>query len=245
MTFEEFMNQAWDDHGAQARAVATRLADGLPLATSSAHLLQLAVLTTHVYGEHLGDWSGGLSALRSLRASSLVDSEVDAGLKRSTAVLELGGRTRETLDEFSKSDQTRVLATAAAAVIGQNETARGEKLLKDALKLAEDLPREDAANRALAVTANNLAGALEEKRRSPEETNMMIEAAHVARKFWDIAGGWMQVERAEYRLAKSYLAAGDRKTAHNHARECLRICEANQADEAELKYAREIVEETR
>lgn len=37
----------------------------------------------------------------------------------------------------------------------------------------------------------------------------MLLAAQTARKFWEQAGTWLQVEKAEYRLSMTYLQAGD------------------------------------
>lgn len=64
------------------------------------------------------------------------------------------------------------------------------------------------AFRALAVTGNNLACTLEEKNhRSLQETELMILASRTARKYWELAGGWLEISRAEYRLAMNYLQA--------------------------------------
>jgi hypothetical protein len=41
----------------------------------------------------------------------------------------------------------------------------------------------------------------------------MIFAAKTTRKYWEIAGTWLEIERAEYRLAMTYLAAGDLNVA--------------------------------
>ena len=65
-------------------------------------------------------------------------------------------------------------------------------------------------NRALAVAANNLASSLEERStRSAGERELMILAAQTARHYWGRAGGWLETERAEYRLAMSWVQAGD------------------------------------
>ena len=57
----------------------------------------------------------------------------------------------------------------------------------------------------------------------------MILAAQTARRCWAIAGGWLETERAEYRLAMTWLQAGDRALARQHAQNCLVIVEANNA----------------
>ena len=109
--------------------------------------------------------------------------------------------------------------------------------------LVQTLPKDDPAVRSMAVTGNNLAFALEEKAiLSDGETTLMIQAAQAARKYWELAGTWLHVERAEYRLAKTYLKAGNKMKAREHATECLKLCEAHLADDFEMTYAREIVE---
>jgi hypothetical protein len=68
----------------------------------------------------------------------------------------------------------------------------------------------------------------------------MILAAQASRRFWELAGTWIHVERSEYRLANTYLRAGDVKKSVHHAEECVRMCHENNADADELKYANEI-----
>jgi len=55
----------------------------------------------------------------------------------------------------------------------------------------------------------------------------MLLCARAARRHWEIAGGWLETERAEYRLAMSHLEAGDLPQARLHAQTCLEIVEAN------------------
>jgi hypothetical protein len=107
----------------------------------------------------------------------------------------------------------------------------GAKLFEEALGLASYGPgREDPASRALAVTANNLACDLEERTdRSVSETALMVKAAEVARRFWEIAGGWEQVMWAEYRLANSLLKAGRAKDALKHVDLAAELCAHNNA----------------
>ncbi len=118
----------------------------------------------------------------------------------------------------------------AAANLGSREPLRAGRLLRDALDLAQraGLPADDPMHRALAVTGNNLASALEETpERSADERDLMILAAQTARHHWAIAGTWLETERAEYRLANTWLQAGDLAQARVHARACLEIVAAN------------------
>jgi hypothetical protein len=101
-----------------------------------------------------------------------------------------------------------------------------EQALEEAA--SADLQRDDPAHRALATTGNNLACALEMKpNRSDAERDLMLLAARATRRHWEIAGGWLETERAEYRLAMSHFEAGDLAQARLHAQNCLEIVEAN------------------
>ena len=89
--------------------------------------------------------------------------------------------------------------------------------------LADDHP----AVRALAVAGNNLAASLEERaERSAAERALMILAAQTGRRYWGRAGTWLEAERAELRLAMTWLAAGDPAQARQHALACLALVEA-------------------
>lgn len=69
----------------------------------------------------------------------------------------------------------------------------------------------------------------------------MILAAQTGRKYWEIAGTWLQVERAEYRVASTYLKADDPSSAVVHAQRCLKISQDNNAPALELFFAYEAI----
>ena len=96
---------------------------------------------------------------------------------------------------------------------------------------------------------SGLASALEEKEtRSPAETELMILAAQVSRKCWEIAGTWLEIERAEYRLANTFLKAGNFDQAFVHAQNCLQLIKDNNAGALEYFFAYEalaLVEQAR
>ena len=129
------------------------------------------------------------------------------------------------------ADRIAVLATASSALMGQREFARSITAYQEALRLAEmGLPAGSPALRALAIGGNNLATGLEEKTdRDAVETKGMVAAAEGGLKYWRLAGTWLEEERAEYRLARSLLQAGDPGGAVNHALRCVEVCAANNA----------------
>jgi L-rhamnose isomerase len=67
----------------------------------------------------------------------------------------------------------------------------------------------------------------------------MIKAATVARKFWELAGTWKEVERAEYRLAYSHKKAQQLDKALAHASTCIEIIVKNGSDPFELFFGYE------
>ena len=98
---------------------------------------------------------------------------------------------------LSAADLAHACAVAASALAAQHRMAEAIHHYRAARAAAvHGLPDGDPAIRALAVTSNNLASALEESARSADETVAMLEAAHASREFWGRAGGWLEAERA-------------------------------------------------
>lgn len=242
MSFTNFATQAWDDHATQPAAVAERLAtQGLALVNEPAHVAPLAQLVHHVFGEHLGRWDDGLAALRALAAHPVcMPGEPGAqAVQRCQASLALCAGQTDPRGQMTASEAIRVTALAAAA-LAEQQTPRAMQLLQDALARSDaaQLPPEDPAHRALAVAGNNLACTLEEKAgRSAEEVELMILAAQTGRRFWAIAGGWLETERAEYRLAMTWVQAGDLAQARQHAQACLDTVRRESAPALERFFA--------
>ncbi len=234
MNFETYLNQAWNDHATQSPLVADSFSKGFALVETPDQLVQLSALVTHVMGEHLARWRDGASILKSFMNHPVYElkTELEKALLRSVAVLEVGENLNLKLDNFTLSDQIRIMAVAASA-LAEREVARAEGLLRNALRLAETgLDHKDPAHRSLAITGNNLACALEEKKsRSSAETDLMILAAQTGRKYWELAGTWEEVAIAEYRLAMTFIQAKDAAKAFDHAQKSIEIRRVNQASD--------------
>jgi len=234
MDFDSFLSQAWDEHAADAAGVAERLDTLVPgLVGEEAQLVPLAHLVHHVYGEHLGRWADGRALLQRLAAHGVCSAEgaARAALRRFQASLALCEGSADERPSMSASDRIRVTALAAAS-LAERDTARAAALFTEALAAAEQagLDAADPTNRALAVMGNNLASTLEEKpTRTPSERDLMIAAAQAGRRYWALAGTWLETERAEYRLAMTWLQAGDAAQARHHAQQCLAIVRDNAA----------------
>ena len=243
--FSTYCNQAWNDHAENSSKVASEFTFGIQLISSQEELIQMANLITHVAGEHLAIWDKGLEFLATLRRNAYFSKESPAekAILKSMAVLKIG-KDFSSVSEikiFSMSDQVAILALSAAAFVDR-DLSKTEDLMNQAFVAANQLENNDPANRSLAITNNNLATALESKANlSPSEISLMIKSANAARKFWELAGTWMQVERAEYRLAKVYLKADLNQKALNAARNCLEISLQNNAPLLEIFFAQEVL----
>jgi hypothetical protein len=231
MDFDTFAERAWDEHATDPQGVAQRLNEGRALVADEAQLNRLANLAHHVYGAHLGDWRAGAGFIEGLAELPFhaAGGACGGAVRRYVASLALCADPRAEPEGLAPSDRIRVGALAASN-LADRDAARAGDLLRDAVDRAQGsgLPVADPMNRDLAVAANNIACALEEKeRRTEDERELMILAAQASRHHWGIAGTWLEAERAEYRLAHTWLKAGDLARAREHAQACLEIVAAH------------------
>lgn len=227
---QTLIDQAWNDHADDAAGVALRLPQALALVGDEGELLALARLGHHVFGAHLGAWDDGLNLLSTLAAGPGFDAQGSSAkaMRCWQASLKLAAGRADQRRTMPVSEGLTVSAQAAAS-LALHDAARAGQLLAEAVALVESsaLDNSDPALRALAASSNGMAVALEEKAaRSEADSALMIRAAQTAKQFWLRAGTWLEVERAEYRLAMSWLAAGDAEHARQHARACLAVVEA-------------------
>ena len=246
MTFEQFIASAWDEHAEQPLQVAERLAAAIERVDDAARVEPFARLVVHVFGEHLGQWQRGIGLLEALRTASVSDAApaANAALTRGIAVLRhAGGIGEAALEALDVEDRIRVLGTVSSALLAHDDVQRAIAAYADALALAAPgLPARSPALTALAVGGNNLAAALEEKRdRSPDETAAMVHAAQCGLQYWKQAGTWLEEERAEYRLARSWLQAGRHDEAQAAARRCIEVCVSHSAPPLELFFAHAVL----
>lgn len=236
MNISEYLNSAWSLHAKSPEKVLSEVREQLSNVQNEEEIIKLAHLIVHVSGEHLGKWQEGLELLRKLKHNALLKNKAD--LLRYMAILELGNNPNTSIEKFSNSDQARIFASTASALISIGGVKAGEKFIKKAADLATDLENTDTAQTTIAINANNIASTLESKiPRTETETSLMIFAAKTARVFWEKAGTWKEVERAEYRLAHSYLKAEQYDLALEHADLCMKIVNENQNEPLELFFA--------
>lgn len=242
MHFDAWLDKAWDDHATHTGAVATAIAaEGLALARTDADAAALLRLTHHVYGEHLGRWTEGRQLLFRIGTGDPAGPSSGVAMRVFDASLALAGGLGDLRGALATSERIRVNAYAAAS-LAERDAPRAASLLREAALAfdTESLPSGDAACRAIAINGNNIAVTLAEKPlRSDAERDLMLLGARTARDYWARAGTWLEVERAEYRLAISWLKAPDLAAARRHARKCLDLLREHEAPPLEWFFGHE------
>lgn len=242
MALEAFIEHAWATHAERPEEVAAELARWQPLLSTVEQIPRFGQLALHVHGEHLGAWQSGLALMAALRSvpGFASGTEADLFIRRAEATLRLAASgDGSEIEPLGASDRARVFAQASSA-LAPRELRRAAEYFERALELASALPDGDPAQRALAVTGNNLAAELEEKpARGELERELMLRAARTARRQWALAGNWRNIFFAEYRLARSHLEAGLPRAALEHALAALDLCRDHSATAAQYFWAYE------
>jgi tetratricopeptide (TPR) repeat protein len=245
MTLDAFLESAWNDHADRPQEVADRVAASFHLVRVPEHFAPFARLLVHVYGEHLGQWQQGVELLESLRQLPSFDNGgiAASSIARGMATLRYAGGAAQDLTTLSVDDRVCALATASSALAARHEISRAIAAFTEAIESAQpSLPSGSPGIRALAVGGNNLAATLEEKSdRSASETAAMVAAAEAGLQYWKLAGTWLEEERADYRLARSLLEAGQPLAAIQSAKRCLEVCEQHDAPPFERFFAHAVV----
>ncbi len=240
MDFDSFLDQAWNDHATQPVAVAARLRpEGLPLVQTDEQVAQFAFLAQHVQGLHLGQWSEGLALQQALAALPAVaaDGSTAQALQRHRTALRLAAGEPGVLPADTPPAERARFDAQVGALLTFTDAPRASALLLQAEAACAALPGADPAVRALAVNANNTAGHLhDETTLSPAQVALMLQAAHQARRAWARAGTWLEVERADYRLALSCARAGATDEARAHAQACLAAVQAQDPPAPALEF---------
>ncbi len=223
-SLRSWLDQAQDRHAQQPAAVAAELADlaaGLPADADGGAAI---VLAEHVWLGHLADAAGLQDFVARLPAALQGASTTAPALQRvAWAQAVLAGQAVPPLpDEL----RWRALQNVLLAMALQGRSAAALPLLLADETLAAG-HGNDAAGRAFAATANNLASDLCSGARGDDTRDaLMLAAAALSRRAWGHAGTALHAERAEYRLALCHAAVGQGATALQHANQCLAMCRA-------------------
>jgi hypothetical protein len=99
---------------------------------------------------------------------------------------------------------------------------------------------EPQSQRQLAVDLFNYTWTLLEKAdRTERESDLMIDAAHASRFFWEDVGEPVNHARGEWQISRVYATVGRAEPALYHAGRCLEICERQGIGDFDLAYAYE------
>lgn len=240
--FDAFLARAWNDHATRGDAVARRLRLRTPPPQTAQQLARLVNLVVHLLGEHLGRFDDARWRLDALRTHALADDSVLSALRVAQATLDIGEDRAAALDGLDAAQTVRAEAAAAALCLGRGRVERALGLIDSAATRLAALPRASPQDhRPLAVACNNMAWELHDHgmHRSAEQTTAMLRLAAASREHWSRAGGWLEIERAEYGLARTHLSAGLYDEAWRHAAQCLAVCLHHRAPPFELLYAHE------
>ena len=245
MIFSEFLSKGWSDHGKTPDQVADSLQAGLRLATSPDDVIALVNLTAHLYTEHIPRFIEGERQLREFAKSDYVKgTPAEFAVARAVAAFRMCEGTLDPETDrmgLTPGDLARALGLAASALSGR-DSVKSEKFLRLALSLVEslELTSTDGISRGLAIAANNSSATLMElETQTEQQKTFMLLTAEVARKYWELAGTWLEVERAEYYWALRCLKANDPQEARKHAELSLKICTENGSVPLEMFFASE------
>ena len=100
--------------------------------------------------------------------------------------------------------------------------------------------KEAQSYRKMAADEFNLVWALLDKaRRSRDEDETMVHAAHASRYHWSLVGNPTNLAIGEWQVSRVYAVLGRAEPCLHHARRCLKICEANRIGDFPLAFAYE------
>jgi len=221
-TLRSWLDQAQARHTQQPAAVAAELADLAGALPADADGVAAIVLAEHVWLGHLADACGLHNFVARLPGALRVADTTAPAVQRAVwAQALLAGQPVLPLPDALR---WRALQNVLLAMALQGRSAAALPLL-----LAdEDLAAghgSDAAGRAFAATANNLASDLCAGARGDDARDaLMLAAAKLSRRAWGRAGTPLHVERAEYRLALCHASVGQGAAALQHAHQCLAMC---------------------
>lgn len=96
------------------------------------------------------------------------------------------------------------------------------------------------SHRKFAVDFFNLVWSLlDKKRRTQEEDDRMIHAAHASRFHWGEIGTPLEIERGEWQISRVYSVLKMPHSALFHAKRCLEITRKNNIQDFDLAFAYE------
>lgn len=242
MGFQKYIDDAWAKHAKETNVVVESYNTAMGFLQSEEDVLGLMRLISHIATDHNFNFDIAVNALEKLQAHTLAQApSTQSHLKCQIATMRFISQPKEDVSHFSVSDRTMIFIAAASSCLFQKNFSKAEALLNNAIAASHSLKdAKDPAFRTLAMCTNNMASEISQRTvLNQQEKKFMMDLAHYARNFWEKAGTWLHVERAEYYLSKYYRKIGDLQSAENHAQLCLQICEKEKAEPLEHFFAHE------
>ncbi len=102
------------------------------------------------------------------------------------------------------------------------------------------VPITPELHRELAVSLfNDVWVLLDNKNRTREEGERMINAAHASLYHWSLVGEVINLARGEWQVSRAYSECGRAEAAIHHANNSLQICTQNKIGDFDLAFAYE------
>ncbi|MBB5193369.1 hypothetical protein HNQ50_004123 [Silvimonas terrae] len=251
MSLADVIEQGWKDHARQPQQVAEVLRKVAHQADNAQDAADLLRLATHLFGQHLHDWSAARQMAETVSARLPADAD-RTGVLMSVAVAQwMAGDAAAALTSQSRLialaptqalvTHIRFSAQLVQGLVADKRLAEAAHLYDALLQLAGSAGAESGSDRALAVASNNLASQLlDETVLEEAQTLLMLRAAEAALLFWQRAGTWLNQARAYFLLALVHNKNAQGGTAREHAQSGLALIAQHEpapVDEAFLRLA--------
>lgn len=253
-SLEALLDSGWDYHDTQSERLAGELEAAAQGGVPPDLLAPFLQLSSHVIGEHLGDWPRALGLGQRVLDGQAPTPETARAWGRVAVAATLAGDLVEAAHwelcclkaagEGLGAALLDLRFMLVAALVGSQRAREAAGLYRGALDLAGQIRSSPLLDRTIAVASNNLGWELHEMAaRSAEEDALMRLCAAAGVEFWSKCGTWINIERAHYLAALVANLLHDPVSALDHTDAALAIIAANDdrpLDGALLELARAV-----
>ena len=101
------------------------------------------------------------------------------------------------------------------------------------------MAKKDEQKRQAVDLFNYVWSLLDKKKRTREEDDAMLHAAHASRHHWGQIGKPVNLARGEWQVSRVYAVLRRAEPALHHAKRCLELCRKHKIGDFDLAYAYE------
>ncbi|RXJ74079.1 hypothetical protein CS022_05420 [Veronia nyctiphanis] len=245
----DFVNKGWKYHDQESERLSGEL-ESLDLSSlTSEDLTPLLALSNHTMGEHRNEWERAYAfaqkAVSSFDADELssrqhsklavaafMSGDVAKGhFEEAQAVVKAGDEGLAAVVEI------KVAMSAALIAVGQIDDAL--HLFNAASTLSSSLTEKHFADRAIAISANNLASdLLRVSPRTDAHDELITAAATLSLAAWRKCGTWINAVRGLYLLQYVENERGRFALTVDHGLEAIAVLDKNGGDDIEEAFIR-------